>query len=129
MSQAVVNGALLQCSFGVAPSSLVVLPMNRVTAEGMPQANIMDNKPLVNILPFGVCSSLANPATASLTAAALGVLTPGPCIPVTTAPWFPGSPTALVANMPALSNSCKCVCAYGGMINVQMAGTMKTTVP
>ena len=41
----------------------------------------MDNKPFVNVLPFGLCTSLANPITAAQTAAALGVLTPGPCTP------------------------------------------------
>ena len=40
----------------------------------------MDNKPFVNILTFGICS-LANPATAALTAAALGVLTPARVFP------------------------------------------------
>ena len=43
----------------------------------------MDNKPFANILPFGLCTSLANPITAAQTAAALGVLTPGACTPVT----------------------------------------------
>ena len=60
----------------------------------------MDNKPFVNILPFGMCMSLANPMVAAATAAALGALTPMPCIPVTPAPWVPGSPTVLVGGMP-----------------------------
>src|ERR1041385_2786489 len=87
MGIAVTTGATLQCSFGVAPSTLTVLPTNRTIAGGVPRAAIMDNKPLVNILPFGMCLSLANPTVAAATAAALGVLTPMPCIPVTTAPW------------------------------------------
>ncbi len=87
-------GAMLQCSFGAAPSSMVVLPANRTTAGGVPAATIMDNVPLLNIMPFGVCSSLANPTVAAATAAALGVLTPMPCIPATATPWAPGAPTA-----------------------------------
>jgi len=80
MGMVVCGGASLQCSFGAAPSALMVLPKNRFTTS-MPIANIMDNVPFMNILPFGVCSSLANPAVASATAAALGVLTPSPAPP------------------------------------------------
>ena len=59
---------MLQCSFGVAPSSLMVLPKNRVT-RSKPIVNIMDNVPFVNILPFGMFSSITNPVVASATAA------------------------------------------------------------
>ena len=51
-------GAMLQCSFGTAPSALSVLPVNRV-AGATPCANIMDNVPTTNIMPFGQCSSFA----------------------------------------------------------------------
>jgi hypothetical protein len=121
-------GAMLQCSFGVAPSSLVVLPLNR-TITGPPDANIMDNKPMLNILPFGMCSSPANPTVAAATAAALGVLTPMPCVPVTPAPWVPGSPTVLIANMPALNNTSKLMCAYGGVIQIVGPGQTSVMVP
>ena len=84
-------GAMMMCSFGVAPSSLVVLPVNR-TMTGAPAANIMDNKPMVNIPPFGMCSSPANPMVAAATAAALGVLTPMPCIPVSIQPRVVSTP-------------------------------------
>ncbi len=128
MGIAVCNGANLQCSFGAAPGTLVVLPINRVMAT-MPAANIMDNKPFVNILPFGMCTSMSNPAVASATAAALGVLTPMPCTPVTVAPWAPGAPTVLIANMPALNNSSKLMCSFGGVIQVVNPGQTKTMVP
>lgn len=107
---------------------MVVTPQNAVMAESKPMANIMDNKPIVNIPPFGVCSSLANPATASLTAAALGVLTPGPCIPVVPAPWTPGSPTTTVGGMPALTDSSVCTCAYGGVIKVSVSMAFTETL-
>src|SRR5947208_3653137 len=109
MGQLVCTGALLQCSFGVAPSALSVLPANKVLTM-TPSANIMDNKPMVNIMPFGMCNSLANPMVAAATAAALGVLTPMPCVPMTTAPWVVGAPTVLIGNMPALNNSSKLMC-------------------
>ena len=82
----VCSGAMIKCSFGAAPSSLTVLPKNRVKTT-MPIANIMDNIPMVNIMPFAMCSSIANPTVAAATSATLGVLTPMPCIPVTPAPW------------------------------------------
>jgi hypothetical protein len=119
---------MLQCSFGVAPSPLTVLPANRVT--GMtPCANIMDNKPMVNIMPFGMCSSLANPTVAAATATALGVLTPMPCIPVTTAPWIVGAPTVMIGNMPALNDSSKLMCNWGGVIQIVSPGQAQVQVP
>jgi hypothetical protein len=122
----VVMGATLQCSFGVAPSSLVVLPTNKILSS-TPAANIMDNKPLLNILPFGMCMSPANPAVAAATAAALGVLTPMPCIPATAAPWAPGCPKVLIGNMPALENGSKLMCNWGGVIQVVNPGQVVVT--
>ncbi|GAB1421021.1 DUF4280 domain-containing protein [Anaerolineales bacterium] len=129
MGSLVCMGANLQCSFGAAPSTLVVLPTNMVNTEMKPAANIMDYKPIVNIPPFGMCSSLANPAVASATAAAFGVLTPQPCVPNIVAPWAPGSPQVLIKNMPALNNSSKCMCLWAGVISITNAGGTKTTVP
>jgi hypothetical protein len=116
-------GAMMQCSFGAAPASLVVLPQNQVLTVGVPGANIMDNKPMVNIPPFGVCSSMANPAVLAATIAAQGVLTPMPCVPVIPGPWVPGAPTVLLAEMPALDNNSKLMCAWGGLIQINPAQT------
>lgn len=129
MPPPVVSGDMLTCSFGMAPGAINVLPANRVMASKKPQANIMDNKPFVNIPMFGNCMSLSNPATASLTAAALGVLTPGPCTPVTPAPWVPGAPTVLVSNAPALTSASTCNCVYGGVISVLVATAVTVKVP
>lgn len=128
MGQAVTGGAMLSCSFGVAPSSLMVLPKNKVMNK-MPLANIMDHVPMLNILPFGMCNSPSNPMVAAATAAAFGVLTPMPCIPVTSSPWIPGSPTVLIANMPALNNSCKLMCNWGGIIQINAPGQFTINIP
>jgi hypothetical protein len=128
MANLVCMGALLQCSFGAAPSSLIVLPANGVLT-GTPAATIMDHAPIVNVPPFGVCSSMANPTVAAATAAALGVLTPMPCVPVTAAPWVPGAPTVLIGNMPALNDQSKLMCNWGGVIQINSAGQATTTVP
>ena len=128
MGQQVCMGATIKCSFGMAPSSLMVLPTNRVLTQ-TPDANIMDNIPMVNILPFGTCQSLANPTVASATSAAMGVLTPMPCVPVTPAPWIVGAPTVLIGNMPALNNSSKLMCTWGGVIEVINPGQVTVQVP
>jgi Domain of unknown function (DUF4280) len=128
MGMQVCMGAMMQCSFGVAPSSLVVLPANRVLT-GSPAANIMDNKPMANIPPFGMCNSPSNPTVAAATAAALGVLTPMPCIPVTTAPWIVGAPTVMIGNMPALNNSSKLMCNWGGVIQITAPGQFTVMTP
>lgn len=95
----------------------------------MPCANIMCNKPMVNIPPFGMCTSLANPTVASATSAALGVLTPMPCVPATAAPWTPGSATVMVDNMPALNNTSKCMCNWGGVIQFTVPGQFTENIP
>lgn len=128
MGQLVCAGAMLTCSFGAAPGTLMVLPASQVMTA-MPDANIMDNKPMVNILPFGMCTSLANPMVAAATAAALGVLVPMPCIPMTTAPWMPGSPTVLLGNLPALNNASKLMCMAGGVIEISVPGQFTVAIP
>ena len=129
MANLVYAGAALQCSFGAAPSSLLVLPANQVLAGGPPAATIMDGKPIVNVPPFGVCNSPSNPTVAAATAAALGVLTPMPCVPVTPAPWVPGAPTVLIGNMPALDDQSKLMCTWGGVIQISFAGQATVSVP
>ena len=126
----VCSGATLQCSFGAAPTVLNVLPVNRTLTSSMPTANLMDHIPLVNIPTFGMCSSIANPMVAAATAAALGVLTPMPCIPATAAPWIPGGPpTVLLGPMPALDANSTLMCTWAGVIKVAMPGQMTELVP
>lgn len=130
MGQQVVMGAMMQCSFGATPSSLIVIPKGPPTMAGGPlAATIMDFVPIANIPPFGMCSSIANPMVAAATAAAFGVLTPMPCIPVTVAPWVVGAPTVLINNFPALNNSAKCMCTWGGVISINMPGQFTVQVP
>lgn len=120
---AVVDGAMLLCSFGVAPASLIVLPADQVMIEGRPAANITCSE-IINVPTFGMCTSLANPEVATATAAALGVLTPMPCVPVL-APWVPVS-TTLLGGSPALVAGSMCQCAYGGVVEIMFPGTTKT---
>ena len=107
MANPVVNTALCTCSFGAAPIPLMVSSQQTVMMGGQLAATIMDNK----FPSFGMCSCPANPSVAAATAAALGVLTPMPCVPATVAPWVPGCPTVLVGGKPLLNNSSKLMCA------------------
>ncbi|MER0675388.1 DUF4280 domain-containing protein [Pseudomonas aeruginosa] len=127
---AVCAGATLQCSFGAAPTVLNVLPQNRTLTSGMPAANIMDHIPLLNIPTFGLCQSPANPVVAAATAAALGVLTPMPCIPATASPWIPGGPpTLLLGGMPALDANGTLICTWGGVIKISVPGQVQMLIP
>jgi hypothetical protein len=129
MAQHVCNGATLACSFGMAPSTLVVLPVNRVLTSSQPAATIMDSVPLVNVMPFAMCMSPANPAVVAATTAALGVFTPMPCIPVTPMPWAPGDATVLEGGQPVLNDTSSLTCLWGGAIQVAMPGQLTEEVP
>ncbi len=128
MPNQVCMGAVMQCTFGVAPSSLVPTPKTVMTSN-MVAANIMDNIPITNIPPFGMCSSPSNPTVAAATAAALGVLTPMPCVPNTPAPWTPGAANVLLCNMPALDDTSKLTCIWGGVISINFAGQVTHQIP
>jgi hypothetical protein len=129
MPMQVCMGATMMCTMGMAPSALVVMPTNQVMTDEVPDANIMDNVPLVNIMPFGMCISPANPEVAAATAAAMGVLTPMPCVPNTPAPWVPGAPTVILANMPTLDNTSTLTCIWAGIITFVDPGEMTVQVP
>jgi hypothetical protein len=129
MPQHVCNGATLMCTFGLAPGTLTVLPVERVLTSSQPAATIMDHQPMVNVMPFGMCMSPANPMVAAATAAALGVLTPQPCIPMTMAPWVPGAPTVLTGSKPSLDNTCQLMCMWGGVITVSVPGQVTELIP
>jgi uncharacterized Zn-binding protein involved in type VI secretion len=117
--------ASIMCSFGLAPSTLAVIRPT-VMIEGKPAAVITDIAPMMNIPTFGMCSSIANPTVAAATAAALGVLTPMPCVPVPVAPWSPGAPTTLITGLPALVAGSICNCAYAGVISLTFPGAVRT---
>lgn len=103
----VVNGAMLKCMLGAAPSSLTVLPLNRVTISGKAKANIGDCKPMVNIKPFGTCAKMSPPV---------------PCTPMVTA-WMKGKSNVLVGGMPALMSDSMAICSCGGgVIKIQKDG-------
>jgi hypothetical protein len=122
MPSYVCSTAQMQCNMGSTPSVLTVLPIRNIFLCNKPKANISDFQPLVNIAPFGLCRSLANPTVASATSAAMGTLTPMPCIPNTTSPWMNGKTDHLVQGQPALMDNCQLMCVWGGAIKLTSNG-------
>ncbi|SEE65897.1 protein of unknown function [Ruania alba] len=119
--------ATMTCTFGAAPSTMNATSAPTVLIEGNPAATIRDTIPIMNIPPFGMCTSLANPAVAAATTAALGVLTPAPCVPVMATPaWQNGATRTLIGGTPGLTQGAMCTCAYGGVIQIVNAGTLRS---
>ncbi len=108
----------MTCPFASGGQAVFVANLSRkaiVTNNQM--GNIMDFQPMVNILSFGLCSSMLNPQVAAATSAAMGALTPQPCVPNVVTPWTPGKVDLLVENAPALLNTDTCQCMWGGTIS------------
>ena len=127
MAQAVVTMANVTCIFGTTPATLKATSNLKVTTGGKPLCVIADTAPTVNIGSCGMCSSLANPAVAAATAAALGVLTPQPCVPATTGSWIPNNTKVLIGGQPALTLGSTCMCSYGGTVNIVDPGQFKVS--
>ncbi|MDR0968681.1 MAG: DUF4280 domain-containing protein [Holosporaceae bacterium] len=113
-------GAMTMCPFGAAPGALTFLPAPMVMGSAGPMGSIMDMAPFMNVAPFGVCMSMANPVTAALTAAAFGILTPGPCIPTPAGTWIPTKPTVLMKPGPIMTSDSMLICAFGGVIKINV---------
>jgi len=118
-------GGTIVCTMSLGSGSLMAVRPN-VLIEGKPAANVMDMAPMVNIMPMGACTSLANPTVAAATAAALGVLTPQPCLPVPTGPWTELAPLTKIGGMGALVTGSTCNCAWSGVIMLTNGGATKT---
>ncbi len=127
MGQLVTTGATLMCTMAAGVGTLNVTSQQMVLADGKPVATIQDAASMSNISSFGMCTSLANPQVAAATAAALGVLTPQPCIPQPTGTWIPTQSTVLADGKPCLTNDCKTMCAYAGSISIAVPGQLITS--
>ena len=101
-------GATCQCAAGSAPAALVVTSQTILSINDVTVATVMDYLPMTNVPTFGTC--------ALLTAAALGVSTP--CVPVTVAPWTPGSTVKTVNNLAVLTAPSTLTCGIGGAITI-----------
>ncbi|WP_431606962.1 DUF4280 domain-containing protein [Paenibacillus thiaminolyticus] len=118
----VVAGAVLSCSYGSQPSRLGTQMSHGVYIKGKPIMNIMDHIPNVNIMPFGSCGSMQNPAVAAATAAKGGIPQRVPCTPMVMMPWLGGKTDKLVDNYPSLLNDSTNMCMFCGQIKVEDDG-------
>lgn len=123
----VCSGAVLKCSCGTSNGSLSASPKS-VSLCSQDQANIGDHISMVNIKSFGRCRSLGYPPTASATSAHHGHLTPMPCVPGTTSNWSIVDANSVLVGKPALLNTAKLRCIYGGEITIVNPGqSLETT--
>lgn len=124
MGVMVTTGASIFCTFGTAPANLTVTSQSTVLGEGKPAATIEDT----TVSTCGMCSSIGNPQVASATAAALGILTPQPCVPVFAGKWIPAQTNVLAGGKPCLTQEGKGMCAYGGALTIGNPGQGKIII-
>lgn len=115
------SGAELQCNCGDNNSIYTVLPTKKVSINNKPLAVISDTKPMINIKPFGLCKSMANPTVAAATAANRGKLQKMPCVPNIVETWSEGIKHFL-AKEQTPCNLSKVKCLYSGLIRVVDSG-------
>lgn len=109
MDFVVVSGAMCLCTGGVAPSTLIAI--SPILVCNRPVLTILDYIPMLNVMPFGVCT------------VSLGM----PCIPTTPAPWIPMKPNVIAGKAPVLLMQSKLICARGGVINIIFPGQVQVT--
>lgn len=127
MGQVVVTGGTALCTFGTMPGVISAGAQKKVLIEGKPAATILDFNAQC-ITPFGLCTTLTNPAVQAATAAALGVLTPQPCAFMPAGTWRPSKLTVQAGGSPVLTTECQGNCIYGGCIAVTNPGQSKVIV-
>ena len=125
MGLLVVTGGMLQCTMGAMPATFAA---TGVSVMGGTPAGVITDISMASIPTFGMCMSPANPQVAAATSAAMGVLTPQPCIPVIASPWAPGSLKVTINEVPALDSTSTCMCTWAGMVSVSSPGQESVTV-
>lgn len=110
----VCQGALCACNQGAAPTPLTVTSQSILSIANMTVATVMDNVPMVNITPFGICQQLTKMAS--------GV--PTPCVPAPTGPWTPGSKVEQIMSFAMLTADSQLSCGVGGQITIKQANCL-----
>lgn len=112
------TGSMCLCDKGIAPMALI-LGQPTVLASGTPAFNKLNAEPLASVPSFTMCTSTSNPEVQAATSAAMGVLTPMPCVPVIpTVQWSGTSTVVNVAGQPAVTDKSTIKCEWGGTIKI-----------
>ncbi|MGG4552090.1 DUF4280 domain-containing protein [Paenibacillus humicus] len=117
----VVAGAILSCSCGTQLNRLKTPLCHGVHLKEKAQMNVADYEPMVNIIPFGNCFSMLNPAVQNGEMDIEG-LQKAPCVPVITERWAGGKEDVLIEGEPALLSDCTTFCIHGGLIQIEDDG-------
>ena len=121
------SGSTCMCDKGLAPC-VVAMGLPTVMTSTTPALNAVNATP-AELPTFGMCTSQTNPTVAAATSAAMGVLTPMPCIPVFLPPWSGTSTTVNLASSPAVNAMSSLKCTWGGTVKVTVTAnqTVKTS--
>jgi hypothetical protein len=114
MPKLVVMGAMLKCSMGQAPATLVV-PQSSGNNMGKMAATVKDCKPANIPATFVMCKSPSSPGW-------MPQKPLGKCQPQLQQ-WMPGALKTEFKNGAALTADSKCVCALGGMVEITDPGS------
>lgn len=126
MQKLVTNGDLCTCSNGNVPCPLLVIdPLRKMKSGGKSVALATDTS-IANISTFGMCNNINNPAVAAATAAAQGVLTPAPCVPVAAGNWCGTVNKTTINGISVVGEKSTLNCTYGGCIKIQNATCVKS---
>lgn len=148
----IVHTAAITCSCALHESYVVVPIGHGEFIHGIPQLNIGDSKPNINVRSFGICKSPQNPSVQanakkiadevknrpkSFMEKVMDVFSKKPsedigkdllaqcvgeCIPKIATEWIDGKEDVLIDGKPALLGKCKLNCLYGGEIKLYTSG-------
>lgn len=148
----IVHTAAITCSCALHESYVVVPIGHGEFIHGIPQLNIGDSKPEINVRSFGICNSPQNPSVQanakkiadeiknrpkSFTEKVMDFFSKAPsedvgkdllaqcvgvCTPMICTEWIDGKEDVLVDGKPALLGKCTLQCSYGGAIKLYTSG-------
>jgi len=115
----VVDGATIQCSFGIGESKLNKTIDNKVKIHDQTILTVADNQPFTNIKPFSACTCKKNPAVMAGEEASLT------CNPNICMKWTKGKTDITVNGECVLVSESTIFCIYGGKIEITDDGQRK----